>query len=460
MKQRFKHKLALATATIAFATSVAGCSGSSSEGGSEKTLTMWTFKQNQVAALEAVGDAWSKESGVKVEVTAYTPDDSYTTKVRAAARTKGLPDIVSAHAGNEDWQFAAAGILQDITADFDKEWSDLFIPSVLAADTLTETVIKNSGTDPATTLKDLKADHTYAVPYLAGTPGVVYTTKSALKVAGLDGPPATWEEWVTAMKRTVAADPENGGLVTGLQVPQTGFFWVYRPMSYAVLGPDKFTSRQTKGASAEWSSAENVKTFEYYDQLTPVWSRGVLALGIDQADQAFAQGKAAWNVGGTFTFGTLAQNGVKAEEVVTFPIPSPEGSAVEALTYAPSPLISAGVSPSSKKKTESVEFLKFLSSKKGAAIFADEAADVPATRLLASDVSNPLVKQMLGLFSTDAGGQAFNPNDLSADPGGGVGNIGDDISTVINELPAKSSSPAKLAAKIAAMYRTAWDKQN
>ena len=102
------------------------------------------------------------------------------------------------------------------------------------------------------------------------------------------------------MKKTVASDAAGGGLVTGLQVPETGYYWLYRPMSYAYLGKDAFYGRQGKDADPSWDSTDSVKTLSLFDQLTPLWSPGVLALGIDQADQAFAANKAAWDVGGTF----------------------------------------------------------------------------------------------------------------------------------------------------------------
>lgn len=448
--------MALAVAAV----SLAACSSSSSgSGGSDsKTITMWTFKQNEVPALEAVAAAWTKVSGVTVKVTAYTPDDTYTTKVRAAAKTGGLPDIVSAHSAGEDWQFAEGGILRDLTGDFDSSWSGELQPSVLHSVQLTQAAIKNSGTDPSTTLADLQAGHTYAVPYLAGTPGVVYVRRSTLAKAGLSAAPTTWQQWLSAMQATVKTDPNNGGLVTGLQVPETGYFWLYRPMAYAYLGAEKFLNRQGKNPTTGWDSPASVATLDLYNQLTPLWKPGVLALGIDQADEAFAQGKAAWDVGGTFTFGTLAANGVKAQDVVTFPIPAPTGGAVAKLSYQSGALISAGVSAKSSHVSDAVSFLKYLSSPAGAKIFAETASDLPATTLQTSDVTNPLVQQMLGLVSDQ--GSAFNPNDFSADPGGGAGTIGSDTATVLSGLPAKTTTPSAAAAKLAGIYKSAWAKQS
>ena len=276
------RKTALCVAVTALLASTAACSsGGTSAATGKKELTVWTFKQSHVAALQAVGQAWTKKSGVKVKVVAYTPDAAYATKVRSAAKTGALPDVLSVHSQGEEWLFAQAGILKDITNEYGDLAQDKFLPGVAQASLPTEDVIKGSGTDPVSTLKDLKANHVYAVPYLAGTPGVVYVRKSTLESIGLSEPPRTWEAWVEAMRKTKEKDAKKGGLVTGLQVPETGYFWLYRPMSYALLGREAFKARQGKNMSVGWNSAESKRTLELYNKLTDLWTPGVLSLGID-----------------------------------------------------------------------------------------------------------------------------------------------------------------------------------
>src|SRR5664280_753666 len=173
-----------------------------SGGSADKVLTVWTFKQSEVKALQAIGADWGKQNGMTVKVSVFTPDDTYTTKVQAAAKSGTLPDILSVHSEGQDWQLAQAGIVDDLTKDFTSSWQKQFLPGVMSSSELTADHIASSGNDQTTTLKKLHAGHLYSVPFLAGTPAVVFANKPSLKKAGVDTstPPSTWQEWVTDMK--------------------------------------------------------------------------------------------------------------------------------------------------------------------------------------------------------------------------------------------------------------------
>lgn len=451
MKRSRKITAALGALTVVAA--LAGCS--SQGGGSDNTLSIWTFKQSEVKALEVAGKAWGDKNNMKVKVSVYTPDDAYATKVQAAAKSKTLPDIVSVHSQGEDWKFAQAGIIQDLTNDFTDSWQKDFLPGVVKSSQLTADQIKNSGSDPTSTLKDLKADHFYSIPYLAGTPGVIFANKKTLEAAGVDSskPPATWQEWIANIQKTRNADATNGGVVTGLQVPETGYFWLYRPLAYAYLGADAFYGRQGKSQDPAWTSAESVKTLDLYNELTPLWSPGVLGLGIDQADQAFASGKAAWDVGGTFTLSSLSTFGLGTEDVTVFPVPPASGGKITTMSYQASPLVSGAVTSTTKHKEQAVSFLKYLTSTEGAKSFAETAKDLPATKIPASSLSSPLLQQLVGLVTPADGATAFNPNDFSADP---AGTIGHDTAVKLAQLPAGSSTVPALAATLSNLYKAAW----
>lgn len=424
-----------------------------------QTLTVWTWKQSEVPAIKKAGAEWGAKNNFIVKVTVYTPDASYQTAIQAAAKSRTLPDILSVWSQGYDWTLAEAGITRDLTADFPATWRKTFLPGVMTGINLTQSRITNSGDDPVTTLKSLKAGHIYQIPILAGTPGVVFARKSMLKKAGInpDVPPANWQEWVKQMTATKAADPTNGGLVTGLKVAETGYFWLYRPMAHAYLGKDAFYGRQGNGQSPSWDSAKSVETLKLYDQLTPVWAPGSLALGIDEADQAFAAGKAAWVVGGTFTLSSLAAFGIDSKDISVFPIPAATGGAYAKVAYTASPLIGAAITTQSKNYKSSLSFLKYLTGVKGASGFAATALDLPATSLPLSALPNPLLKQLVGLMSTTATASiAFSPNDFSADPNAVGMPVGHDTAVGLTKLVDKSQSVAELAKALADMYKAAW----
>jgi ABC-type glycerol-3-phosphate transport system substrate-binding protein len=445
-------KITAAVGALALLTGLAGCSSS---GGADQVLTVWTFKQSEVKALEVIGKAWGAKNHMTVKISVYTPDTAYATKVQSAAKSHTLPDIVSVHSETQDWTFAEAGIVEDLTKDFTKSWQSQFLPGVISSSPVTATAIKNSGTDPATTLKNLKAGHFYSVPYLAGTPGVVFASKKALAAAGISTttPPSTWQQWISDIKKTTANDATNGGIVTGLQVPETGYYWVYRPMAYAYMGASAFYDRQGKSQSPSWDSATSVKTLDLYNQLTPLWSPGVLGLGIDQADQAFASGKADWDVGGTFTLSSLTTFGMSTNDVMVFPVPAASGGALSKLSYQASPLVGGSITTSSKHKAQALSFLKYATSTAGAETFAKDASDLPATTIPASSLSSPLMRQLVGLVTPTGSGESFNPNDFSADP---AGTIAHDTAVKLTELPSKSSSVSDLASSLSSLYKAAW----
>ncbi|NJC24467.1 multiple sugar transport system substrate-binding protein [Arthrobacter pigmenti] len=451
------NKITAAIGALSLVAALSGCS--SSQGASSgEVLTMWTFKQSQVEALQALGDEWGAQNDMTVEVSVYTPDATYKTKVQAAAQSNTLPDILSVNSGGLDWAWAQAGITQDITEEFDESWQSQFLPGVVRAATVTASTIENSGDDPATTLKNLEADHSYSVPYLAGTPGVVFASKKALEAAGVDtsNPPATWDEWISDIEKTVANDPTNGGIVTGLKVPETGYLWLYRPLSYAYLGPDGFEGRQSNAQDPSWTSNESVKTLELYDQLTPLWSPGVLNLDIDQADQSFASGKAAWVVGGTYTLSSLTTFGMDASDVMVFPVPSPSGGEISRLSYQAAPLVNGAVTTTSEHKEEAISFLKYITSVEGAELFAKEAQDLPATQISSSALSSELLEQLVGLVTPDeSGGEPFNANDRSADPP--ASNIAHTSAVALANLPAKSAPVSSVASTLADLYEAAWE---
>lgn len=446
--------VAVATVTM-LASSMAACGGGGTPAAEAKVLTMWTFKQSHVKALEAVGAEWGKKSGYTVKVTAYTPDETYATKVRAGVTTKDLPDLITAHSAWEEWSFANAGVLTDLTDSFDDAWKKQLNEAAVTETTLTQKIIDSKAKDPNGNLKNLKADRFYAVPYLMGSAGLVYAYKPTLKKAGLDPEkaPESWEDWVTAIRATKAADATSGGLTIGLQNNLTAYGWLYRPMAFGYLGPDAFKNRQGRNPTTPWDSPKSIETLKLYDQLSDLWMPGVLALGIDQADQAFAQGKASWLVGGTFTLPFVVQQGLKPEDILVFPVPMSKNGAVRQIGLHPSPLVSAGVASTSKHPAEATDFLKYLTSAEGAKMFAAESHDVPATKVEPSQL-DPLIQKMVAAFG-EPGPNSYTINDWSADPGGG-GPITLTTGTELAKLLAKKTTPDELGKSLAKQYAAAW----
>src|SRR6185437_7899256 len=114
-----------------------------------------------------------------------------------------------------------------------------------------------------------------------------------------------------------------------------GMEWLMQPMAYGKLGKDGFTGLYSNQPDKNWSSPNGQAVLQTYDQITPYWMPGTQSLTIDDADIAFAQGKSSFDIGGTFTLAFLAQNGMKTDNIVTFPVPAPKTGAIPDLGLAP-----------------------------------------------------------------------------------------------------------------------------
>jgi multiple sugar transport system substrate-binding protein len=409
------RRILAAVAAVALTLGVAAC-GSDDEGDATGgALTMWTFKRTHAEALQQAAAAFKAKTGTDVKIEAFTPDDVFTAKIQSAAQTKDLPDVLELHSGGEDMRVGGGGLLADLKGDFDAKL-DRFLPSTRESGRVTQ-----QRKDTIEELSGATVGSLYSVPFTAGTFGIVYANKEKLKAAGLDPtkPPATWEQFLDYLKATTAADKAQGGLSLGLKVTQTGFNWIYEQLAFAYLGQQKFEALFGKGTTAGFGSPDGVRTLDLYAQLKPYWIPGASALGIDEADIAFAQGKSAFNVGGTFTLAFLAQNNMKPENVLAFPIPPATGGAVSDLRLAPLALTGLAVTSTSANKSGATQWVDFLTSPEGAGIFAKASLDLPATDLgtQAESLIGPDLAALQQFFTGpaqntyDAGNRGFRPPD-------------------------------------------------
>ncbi|MBD0736649.1 hypothetical protein BGM09_26405 [Streptomyces sp. CBMA29] len=360
---------------------------------------MWTFKQSHVAGLRNAAAEFTKQTGITVKVEAYGPDDAYTTKVQAAAKTHDLPDVLETHSDGEDLVLGATGIAKDIAGDVDAAWSGLYQKGVQISGTVTDAKYTESKPADSKTHGVSKGQR-FSVPFTSGTFGIVMANKKMLAAAGITKAPANWDEFLADLKATTTKDPKNGGVSLGLKVKATGLTWVLQPLAFAQLGKEKYQALFGKDASADFSSADGTKVLTQYAGLQPYWMPGTQTLDIDAADQAFAQGKSAFDIGGTFTLAFLQQNGMNPDDVMAFGLPSPSDGAVPDRALGPLALTGLTVTSTSKHPDNAAKWMKFLARPDIASKFAKDATDVPATELGAdaASVMGPTLADMLKTF--------------------------------------------------------------
>src|SRR3954451_15387982 len=81
--------LAALAATALLATACGGDDGAADA----NSLRMWTFKQAHVEPLKAAAAEFEAETGISVTITAYTPDDTFKSKMQTSAQSGDLADV-------------------------------------------------------------------------------------------------------------------------------------------------------------------------------------------------------------------------------------------------------------------------------------------------------------------------------------------------------------------------------
>ncbi|RSM84975.1 sugar ABC transporter substrate-binding protein [Kibdelosporangium aridum] len=373
----------LLAALTASALLVSGCSGSSSGGGSgDVTLEMWTFKQTHVKPLEAAAATFKQQTGITVKITAYTPDDTFKSKVMSAASTKNLADVMEVHAAGEDFVLGGAGILADLTDSVNDGWKARFLKGTADAGLVTDLRYQRS-LQPKAADAGIKQGQLFSVPFTTGAFGIVYANKTKLTAAGLDPakPPTTWADFISWLNTAQQKDPQSGGVTLGLKSSSTGFNWALQPLAYAYLGKERYQALFGKDSSRTFGSPDGQRVLALYDQLTPYWAAGTQTLGIDDADRAFAQGKSTFNIGGTFTLAALQQEGMKASDVLAFSVPAAADGAVKNLKLAPLALTGLSMSAQTKNPDAVVKWMDFLNTVDQAGAFAKASLDLPGVDL-------------------------------------------------------------------------------
>lgn len=447
--------LGAAAAAVALLLSGVACGGSSSSGAGT-TLEMWTFKQAHVKPLQAAAASFKEKTGISVNVTAYTPDDAYKSKIQSAAAGKNVADVLEVHAAGEDFVLGGSGILADIAPNVTPEWKSRFVKgtgdSGLVAEDRYQRSLKPKAPDAG-----IKTGQYFSVPLTVGTFGVVYANKAKLVAAGLDPakPPTTWAEFIGWLKAVNVADPRTGGLTLGLTSATTGLNWALEPLTFGLLGKDKYKALFGKDPAKAWGTPDGQRALELYNQLTPYWTPGTQALGIDDADRAFAQGKSAFDIGGTFTLAAFQENGMNPHDIVAFGIPAAAGSAVSPLKLAPIALTGLAVSAQSKKQDAAIQWLDYLTGVEQAGAFAQASLDLPGTDLGAdaSRLLGPDLAALQRVFGDSTAG-AYDPADnLFFSPAYEDKLTGEALTRM---SPLKETTPAALNQELGEIIAASW----
>jgi ABC-type glycerol-3-phosphate transport system substrate-binding protein len=363
--------------------------GTSSVTAKPVVLTLWTWKVAFVPGFQQAAAAYEAKTGTKVIVQAYTPDASYQTKCLAAANAGNLPDVVMywAYTGM-GFENALLNLKDRVTPAVKALYQDGTVDPLIVTDAQVAAWASN---DKATNVvKALKTGDIYGLPADVGTFYTIYANKTMLATAGVPTTaPADWDAFVTEMQ-TVKTKTGNGIVISGGS-PDLYYGWCGSALLSGLLGESKysdFLNRNIKMSDPQCASAINAWGTLVADKLI---MPGSITLNIDQGDQAFAQGKAAFDLGGTFTLSSLQAMGMDTSTVASFAVPMIAGGAYTSWNFNTFDLCQAYISKTSKNVDAAFDFAKYLTSDpEGSVAYANGAFDLPAAKLTSSQAGKLL----------------------------------------------------------------------
>jgi raffinose/stachyose/melibiose transport system substrate-binding protein len=312
-------------------------------------LTLWQDMANEYMA---------EHPNVTIEITVLE-NEAFKTKLTTVMQGGTPPDIFQSWGGGVMNDQITASMLKDITADLDADggaWRDTFAPGALA-------VYAMDGKN-------------YGVPWDMGMVSWWYN-KDLFAEAGIDAPPATWDELLEDVKTLKAAGITPISL--GEKDTWTGMhIWAY--LATRTCGQEGFLA--AAGRTGSFEDACFVEAGNLLQELIDLepFQDGFLGASHDDMQGAFGNGKAAMELSGQWAPGASAgqsadEKGVANLGMFTFPaVEGGAGDLKDAMGGGNGFAIGKDASP------EAIDFVKYLT-------HVDQQ-----TRVAASNGGIPVVK--------------------------------------------------------------------
>ncbi|WP_407563659.1 ABC transporter substrate-binding protein [Streptomyces sp. 184] len=361
-RNRLAATAALATALSVTAAACGGGSSTGSEGNNDKPKELTYWASNQGTSLEHDKEVltpeiekFEKETGIDVKLE-VVPWDSLLDRILAATTSGQGPDVLNI--GNT-WSAslqATDGLLAWDDKTLDKIGGrDRFVPSALAA-------AGAEGQDPA-------AVPLYSLSY------ALYYNKQMFADAGIEEPPATWDDFVAAGKKLTTDGKYGVAVEGGNPVENSHHAFVFGKQH----GADFFDAE----GNPTFDSPEAVAAVKQYvdflanDKIAAV---GNAEYAQNQSVKDFATGKAGmllWQAAGS----SLKAHGMKPEEYGVAPVPMqtenpPEGQNVNSMV--------AGINIAVFKNTDNLDgaldFVKFMTSNEEQLVLNSTYGSIPPVK--------------------------------------------------------------------------------
>jgi len=289
------------------------------------------------------------------------------------------PDLFQTWGGGVLWQYADAGLVQDLTDALAEDgWGETFVPGPMA-------VYEHDG-------------KTWGVPWTFGMVGMWYNT-DLFEQAGITEPPKTWTEFLTAVEKLKAAGITPIALGEKDKWPGH-FWWTYLALRNA--GQDGFNAAYTREGS--FADPAFVTAGEQLQQLIDLepFQAGFMEQGYGDQQVVMASEQAAMELMGQWAFGSntgVAEDNLENYVAHTswFPFPTVDGGAglpTDALGGGDGFAIGKNAPP------ETIEFVKWLTSAENIGPMVETGvAALPVLKGLDDSVQEPVMRTVFEGFS-------------------------------------------------------------
>ncbi|GIF23654.1 ABC transporter substrate-binding protein [Paractinoplanes tereljensis] len=399
-----------------------GCSdGDGQSSGGTKTIRWWHIANTDPMLSEWAAMATRFEAshpGVKFKITPLE-NEAFKTKLTTNIQAGDPPDIFHTWGGGVLFQQAEAGMVKDLTSDVGG-WKDTLIPTALDA----------YGT----------GGKTYASPVDTGMVGFWYN-KELFAKAGVNSPPATWADYLEAVRRLKAAGTTPIALA-GKEKWPGHYYWAYLAMRVGGLA-----ALQQAAVDKNFSTPDFVAAGTRLAELVALqpFQTGFLAAGYSTADGQAAtvgNGKAAMELMGQWAPVVQRDNsaGKKGlgDKLGFFAFPAVDGGKGKGTDVFGG---GGGFAVGKDAPPEAIEFLKYIAQPENARIEAKTAGVLPVVAAAADAVTDPNLKLVGKALSESTGFQLYL--DQAYAPA-----VGQQVNDSVAELLAGKTSPEKVAQAI------------
>lgn len=355
-----RHRLTVfAAVAMTGALALSGC-GANEDGGSnddrsEVEVFSWWTGPGEADGLQAMqADFEKKNPGTKFTNAAIAGGSGTQAKAVLASRLQNNkpPDSFQGHAGAELLDYIKAGQIEPL----DDFFAENDLNSVYPKQLLDQITYKG---------------HIYSVPVNIHRSNVLWYNPGVLDDAGVDGPPGSIADFITALK---AVDDETDKVPLSLGAQWTADHLLENVL-LGSLGTDAYNALWEPGA--DWSSPAVTKALNEFGEIMKYTTLEAASTDWQGAAKAVVDGRAAFNIMGDWAYGYFvgeAPNGLGKKLGTDF-------------GYAPSPgtdgtymwLSDSFTLPkNAPHRGGAIAWLKEVSSKEGQDLFNPKKGSIPA----------------------------------------------------------------------------------